>query len=177
VGGGAPAGEDQRQRREVEQRRLRQLREMSRSWAEAASIRAFVDPVETAGHARQAPRGGLGTWCGWAREGQQTGLIRYRRCWPSSMARLESVRGHVRLDGALSPNRSNQPRRQRSDGLRSVPTSNGLRFGFGRALAQDPAKPRGFGAPPALRPRKARETQTKWRCRQSGANPSLGQDP
>jgi len=60
--------EEKRQRRDEEQRPLRRLQEMSRSWAEATSIRAFVDAVERAGQARRAPERALKAWVTEARE-------------------------------------------------------------------------------------------------------------
>lgn len=60
--------EEQRQRCEQEQRRLNQLEVMSRRWAEAASIRSFVDEVKRAARARKVPDEDLEAWVAWALE-------------------------------------------------------------------------------------------------------------
>ncbi len=89
------------------------------------------------------------------------------------------VRGHRSRSGEsrANPNRPTWQQRQMPTAAPSKPGTRGLRFGFARALAQNPATRRGFGARPALRPRKSPKSQTRWRRNQSVANSSPRADP
>ena len=73
-------------------------------------------------------------------------------------------------ESRANPNRRTWQQRQMPTAAPSKPVTRSLRFGFARALAQNPAQPRGFGGPTRVPTSPSPETQTEWR-REWDSNP------